>query len=146
MKDIVKGITGLKPFAERLANPIIDPNDLCTMSDEAFALVTLENHYDRWVALFKLHDNTIPPVKKMGPSRKRNVEAIDQAPVFTEGGLNLKDQDKLVKKGKGFSKLGVDQYNYYYHQVKQDRIDYPFFMTNLCKKAREQAQVHALQA
>ena len=146
IKDLVKGITGLKPFAERLANSQINPDELCTISDEAFALVTLENHYDRWVALFKHYNNTIPPVKSTKESKKRPTEQIEEAPVHTQGGLTLKDDTALVKKGKGFSKLGIDHYNLYYEQVKQDRIQHPQFLAQLCQKERERAQTIALQA
>ena len=91
IKDLVKGITGLKPFAEHLANSQINPDELCTISDEAFALVTLENHYDHWVALFKHYDNMIPPVKSTKESKKWPAEQIEEASLYP-GRLDIKGQ------------------------------------------------------
>ena len=152
IKDLLKGICGLKPFAERLANPTFPPDDLCTISDEAFGLVTLVNHYDQWVALFKHYNNTIPPVKSTKETKKRAKEVIKQKPTFTSGGLTPGDQEgdedkddevTFVQKGKGFSKTGIECYNQFYDDVCLDRKNYPLFLFNLCTKERVRSQSKA---
>ncbi len=73
-----------------------DPNDeriedmiLCTVSDEAFALLLLENSYDRWCDLY--FNNKGALLQRRG-KKGRDVES-DVAPKYTRGGIKYSTND-----------------------------------------------------
>lgn len=133
-------MTGFRAFDDRFKNPLWDPNKIFTVSDEAFALVTLENHFDHWLALLKHHSYNIPPARSMSGTKKRKQEEISETPRYTSGGItygNMAEADLSKSKSKGWSTEGINRFNELYELVIADRENFPNFNVNFCARARE---------
>jgi hypothetical protein len=117
-----------------------DQQSLCTSSDEAYALLLLENSYDRWLDIFARS----PP----GGTRQRRGESgrifeSDTPTLYTRGGIKY-EKTKLPDEGKGWTGKGIRRYNELFQQVKQDRASNPDFERNwLEEKKRSQAEMEA---
>lgn len=128
-------MTGKKVFDDRFKNPLWNPDHIFTISDEAFALVTLENHWDRWEALFKHHGYDIPPTRSMSETKKRKPEQISETPRYTCGGITYADTDSTGY-SKGWSAEGLNRFNDLFDSVEADRESHPNFNAELCASAR----------
>jgi hypothetical protein len=87
---------------------------LCTVSDEAFAMLLLENNFDRWQDIYQLQKGEVSP---KGGQKRREFES--DIPIrYTEGGIVY---DKTVKNNdpKGWSTEGMKRYNGLYAMVKE---------------------------
>ncbi len=116
-----------------------DPNDersedmiLCTVSDEAFALLLLENSYDRWCDLY--FNNKGALLQRRG-KKGRDVES-DVAPKYTRGGIKYSTNDATGME-KGWSQEGKRRFNELYDSVKQDRKQNPSFEKHWLDARRE---------
>ena len=116
-----------------------DPNDeknenmiLCTVSDEAFALLLLENSYDRWCDLY--FNNKGALLQRRG-KKGRDVES-DVAPKYTRGGIKYSTNDATGME-KGWSREGKQRFNELYDSVKQDRKKIPSFEKHWLDARRE---------
>ena len=105
---------------------------LCSVSDEAFALLLLENSFDRW---FDLHVKRSGNARKDRGSKERDFQS-DVAPLYTTGGIKY-DKTDVSKSVKGWSNDGRERFNALFDQVKQDRKDYPLFDTNWLRLRRQ---------
>jgi hypothetical protein len=141
-------------FEERLKESIGE-EELCTVSDEAFALVLLENSYDRWVDIFKKGNHKAKSEYRSfveGDVQKKTWVS-DVPTKYTRGGLVLTEKAKLdlekhdkaeVEKHpdkkeivlKGWTQFGVDRYNVLFKHVEKDREDNQEFVAGFV------AQVH----
>jgi hypothetical protein len=94
-------------FRERLRakDEVVSPEAICTISDEAFALLLIENSYDHWTDINK----------KTGgiPKQQRGVRtmtcASDVPPKYTQGGIKYSDGNQ--KQIKGWTNQGIERYN-----------------------------------
>ena len=93
---------------------------LCTISDEAFALLLLENSFDRWFDLFSNRKGTVAVVQRRGV-KERGFQS-DVAPLYTRGGIKY-NRTEVKQAVKGWSDEGMDRFNELFDHVKQDRID-----------------------
>lgn len=134
-QTFVRAVTGKKVFDDRFKNPLWNPDHIFTVSDEAFALVTLENHWDRWEALFKHHGYDIPPTRSMSETKKRKQEEISETPRYTCGGITYADTDSTGY-SKGWSAEGLNRFNDLFDSVEADRESHPNFNAELCASAR----------
>ena len=114
--------------------------DVLSVSDEAFALIVLENNWSRWIDVFNINGGKVP---KNGVGRKTG-ENVSLVPTkYTRGGLAyvfrnhcsnpLKD-DGSAYKYKGWSAAGITRYNALHDQVKEDRKIYKEFITQWLEK------------
>jgi hypothetical protein len=89
---------------------------LFTVSDEAFALLLLENSFDRWQDIYQLRKGEVTPKR----GQKRREFESDVPTRYTKGGIVY---DKTVKNNdpKGWSAEGIKRYNELYATVKEDR-------------------------
>ena len=89
---------------------------LCTVSDEAFALLLLENSWKRWVDIYRLQKGEVTPKR----GQKRREFESDVPTKYTKGGIIY---DKTVKNNdpKGWSAEGIERFNELYDMVKKDR-------------------------
>ena len=71
-------------------------DDLVTISSEAFGLLTLENHWDRWLDVYGKCGGRIGP---KGNTKLKDVDSEVQ-PKYTRGGLK-NGRDRTVGVGKG---------------------------------------------
>jgi hypothetical protein len=104
---------------------------LCTVSDEAFALLLLENSFDRWQDIFRLRKGEVTPKR----GQKRREFESDVPTRYTKGGIVY---DKTVKKNnpKGWSAEGIKRYNKLYATVKEDRKTNKTFTMNWLEKRK----------
>jgi hypothetical protein len=113
---------------------------LCTVSDEAFALLLLENSFDRWQDdIYRLQKGEVTPKR----GQKRREFESDVPTRYTKGGIVY---DKMVKNNdpKGWSADGILRYNELYAMVKEDRKTNRSFTTNWLVKKKEN-QLDAVQ-
>jgi hypothetical protein len=92
---------------------------LSTVSDEAFALLLLENSYERWFDLYTSNDGNVMQQRGV---KQRRFES-DVPTLYTRGGIKY---DKyLSKEGerKGWSDEGIIRFNELFKLVKKDRKD-----------------------
>ena len=110
-------------------------SDLVTVSNEAFALVTLEGQWERWVDLYvRSHGN----VRKDKSLNIRSIKSSVPAR-YTRGGLsNTKNKvTHAVDVKKGWTLQGIKRFNYFFHFVKQDRIKHSQFFYEWLKEERK---------
>jgi len=104
---------------------------ICTVSDEAFALLLLENSFDRWVDLHIRH--------KGASGQRRGLQGrglkSDVPPLYTRGGIKF-EQAEMQKMEKGWSAEGRLRFNVLWDQVVQDRADNPSFERDWLKARR----------
>ena len=88
---------------------------LCTVSDEAFALLLLENSFDCWQDIYRLRKGGVTPKR----GQKRWEFESDVPTKYTKGVIVY---DKTVKNNdpKGWSAEGIKRYNELYATVKMD--------------------------
>jgi hypothetical protein len=89
-----------------------------TVSDEAFALLLLENSYDRWFDLYKNNEGSVMQQRGV---KVRRFES-DVPPLYTRGGIKYQNYQSKVGERKGWSDDGIRRFNELYLMVKQDRM------------------------
>jgi len=90
---------------------------LCTISDEAFALLLLENSFDRWLDIFRKNKGEVTQQRGL---KVRKVVS-DVAPIYTKGGIKYDTPSAEHAAVKGWSDAGRSRFNKLYELVKQDR-------------------------
>jgi hypothetical protein len=91
---------------------------LCSVSDEAFALLLLENSFDRWVDLYKQCSGI---AKQQRGSKDRGFQS-EVPPRYTSGGIKY-ETNEVSQSFKGWSDDGRLRFNALFDHVKQDRRD-----------------------
>ena len=125
--------------------------DICTVSDEAFALVALENSYDMWMDVAgKLVMQGIMPRRtqvKKGETRDSAYESDiptkctlspAQSNIRRKSGSQIKSF--RTKKLLAWSQEGIERFNYFFKEVKQDRLNHPDFFRKWLKEEREKKE------
>jgi hypothetical protein len=110
---------------------------LCTVSDEAFALLLLENSYNRWLDLFL---NNKGPVMQRRGVKQRGFQS-DVPTLYTRGGIKY-DKTDMTQSVKGWSEEGIARFNALFDQVIADRAENPNFERQWLE-ARRSAQEEA---
>jgi hypothetical protein len=105
-----------------------DNRELFSKSDEAFALLLLENYYDRWTDIFKKSDGKILTHIR-GREKKINSNV---RPRYTSGGNIYMSSDSSVanakvEKGKGWNLEGYKRFNVLFDKVLEDRKKSTFY-------------------
>ena len=113
----VPAVVGPELFRQRLkdANGDTSADTVCTISDEAFALLLVENSYDRWTDIYK-KTGGIP--KQRRGDRTRQCDS-DIAPQYTQGGIKYVNHQPTKKKG--WTTKGIERYNELFQMVQKDR-------------------------
>lgn len=117
-------------------------NDVCTVSDEAFALLLLENSWDRWCDLYAKDPTSLLP-KRGGRQRDdRLLSAVKTK--YTQGGHKYfasgdgsTTGSTSSKSGKGWSLEGMLRYNELFDLVEADRVGNPEFLDLLLDEMKE---------
>ncbi len=99
--------------------------NLCTISDEAFALLLLENSFDRWLDIFL--NNKGPVMQRRGI--KQRAFQSDVPTLYTRGGIKY-DKTEMEQSVKGWSEEGIARFNALFDQVIADRAENPDFERN----------------
>ena len=93
---------------------------LLSISSEAFGLLVLENHWNRWIDLFQKSGGKVV--------RGKNLKIVSNVqPKYTRGGLQ-NGRDTSIGVGKGWSMEGICRFNILLHQVRNDREKHPDFI------------------
>jgi hypothetical protein len=95
---------------------------LCSVSDEAFALLLLENSFERWLDIFSSHKG---PVMQRRGVKQRGFQS-DVATMYTRGGIKYERTD-VTQSVKGWSDEGIARFNALFDHVKKDRAENPEF-------------------
>ncbi len=121
-----------KTVFDRQVSVATNDSTLCTVSDEAFALLLLENSYSRWLDIYQLQKGEVTPKR----GQKRREFESDVPTKYTKGGIVY---DKTVKNNdpKGWSAEGIQRYNELYDKVKKDRKANKSFTKNWLKKRKD---------
>ena len=110
---------------------------LCTISDEAFALLLLENSYSGWLDLFL---NNKGPVMQRRRVKQRGFQS-DVPTLYTRGGIKY-DKTDMTQSVKGWSEEGIARFNELFDQVIADRAansDFEKQWIEARKNAQEEA-------
>ena len=136
------GVTRFREHIENAKLEILDEEEadrLCTVTDEAFTLVTIENNYNHWVDIVKRNNYSLPkPSKKNEPKQF----VSNERPRFTSGGnvyMNDEENENTLKK-KGWTAEGIKKYNALFEKVTKDWENYPEFLINFIKEERQQSE------
>jgi hypothetical protein len=122
---------------QRIAMATSGGGSICTSSDEAFALLLLENSYDRWLDIF----TNCPGAVMQRRGEKKRVFESDTPTLYTRGGIKY-EKTRLAQSVKGWSGTGIRRYNVLFQKVKEDRASNPDFESNwLAEKKRAQAEM-----
>jgi hypothetical protein len=107
---------------------------LCTINDEAFALLLLENSYNQWLDLFL--NNKGPVMQRRGV--KQWGFQSDVPTLYTRGGIKY-DKTDMTQSVKGWSEEGIARFNALFDQVIADHARNPDFERKWLE-ARKSAQ------
>ena len=108
--------------------------DVTTKSNEAFALLCLENQWDRWFDLYVQNDG------KMTAQRgtKRRICESKVMPKYTRGGITFShESNKEGDQQKGWTNEGILRFNELYELVSKDRKKNPGFVSDWLKMETE---------
>ena len=106
--------------------------EVCSATDEALALVLLENNQEKWYDIYTRtkDDTTILTRKKKGSEWASTV-----ATLYTERGQ--RDGERSVRQGdRGWSKGGIQRFNEIVQFLKDDRESHPLFVRSWLKSKR----------
>ena len=104
---------------------------LCTVSDEAFALLLLENSWKRWVDIYRLQKGEVTPKR----GQKRREFESDVPTKYTKGGI-IYDKTVKINDPKGWSAEGIQRFNELYDLVKIDRKAHKGFIKSWLAERR----------
>jgi hypothetical protein len=104
---------------------------LCTVSDDAFALLLLENSFDRWIDIYRLRKGQVTPKR----GQKRREFELDVPTKYPKGGIVYNQTDKN-NDPKGWSALGIKRYNKLFEIVRKDRKTHKTFTVTWLAKRR----------
>lgn len=115
MDRFVKLVVSVRVWNMRLKSPFESINELCTVSDEAFALLALENGWETWVDTLRLAGGKFQRQKKTEKGEKRPVPESPIPLKYTTHKSNNKTNFHQ------WTNAGVEKFNEYYDLVKHRR-------------------------
>ncbi len=92
-------------------------NFLSTVSDEAFALLLLENSFDRWFDLYTSNEGGVMQQRGV----KQRCFQSDIPTLYTRGGIKYDKFESKEGEKKGWSDDGILRFNELFAMVKLDR-------------------------
>ena len=103
--------------------------ELFSISSEAFGLLILENHWDRWLDIYIKCGGKIKDTKN-------KAKLTNKQPNYTRGGIK-NGKNSNIGTGKGWSFQGIYCFNELFAFVRQDREDFPDFTRDWIAKKKE---------
>jgi hypothetical protein len=101
---------------------MVSADSICTVSDEAFALLLIENSYDCWQDIYTTNGGM--PKQRRG-DRTKQLDS-DIPPKYTHGSIRY--SAKELAQSKGWTNKGIPRYNKLFAIVNNDQINHPDFM------------------
>ena len=133
-KHFIKCITKKTVYEENIQKATTY-NDICTVSDEAFALLLLENSWDRWMDIYK-HDQTALLPRRGG--QQRQLFSCHIPTKYTKGGYKYGNTEESGSNKKGWSREGIQRYNELFALVDADRKEHPDFLWLFLNDVRQE--------
>jgi hypothetical protein len=140
-KYFVKCVTRISVWEKNLKTATTD-GELCTVSDEAFALLLLENSWSRWIDIYRKDPEALYP--RCG---SKQVTVSNVPTMYTKGGIKYQkgvegqDPDKSQatrNHKKGWGRRGVERYNELFKMVEANRMLYPKWILGVILELRAQ--------
>ena len=111
----VSGVIGLRYFEKHKCQKLY--RNYVTVSDEAFAILTIENNWDRWIAMAGTEEwKTSPVPTKWTVTRTKADNAKQKA--TTTGSQN---SEPTARRFRGWSSEGIQRYNQLFDEIKAER-------------------------
>ena len=123
---------GKKTYWKQTIQNASNDQDMTTKSNEAFALLLLENQWDRWLDIFTLNDGKMTSRR----GQKRATSESKVMPKYTRGGITYAAGNREDGQ-KGWSKEGILRFNALYDLVSEDRKKNPEFIKKWLESERE---------
>ena len=131
---------GRKSFWRHLVSNAKCDSDLATVSNEAFGLLVLENHWERWLDMYQKSRGKVDlfRTKRRTKEKREKAHCISNIPPkYTKGGIVYKNRRKSHEDGgKGWSAKGIERFNELFDLVKLDRKEYPGFLQEWIAKEK----------
>ena len=80
--------------------------EFCTVSDEAYAILVIENLEERWNDILEKNDYKVHPNR----GKKEREWISDIPPKYTMGGIKYKNKN-INNQGRGWGEEGINRYN-----------------------------------
>lgn len=126
MKHFIKCITKKTRYEANLKTAETD-DDICTASDEAFALLLVENCWEKWYDMYDKDPTSLLP-RRGGRQDSKYTSPVPAK--YTKGGYRYADNSggtPSFKTNKGWSPEGLTRYNVLFDFVEADRKNFPEF-------------------
>lgn len=141
-KHFIKCITRKAIFEANIKMAKRD-EDICTVSDEALALLLLENSWDKWMDQYTKDPSSLLP--RRGRVRGQPISTISTK--YTKGGYyssekgqeqgSTTDTPLSQQHNKGWSIQGIKRFNYFFDRVQEDRAANPGFFQRFLNDVKE---------
>jgi len=144
MRFFIKCITKKVKYAANLESARTD-DDLCTVSDEAFALLLLENSWGKWTDQYRHDPSSLLP--RRGGRQKEKQQGTPVPTKYTKGGHNFGSTKNSASphptsttssSNKGWSDEGIQRYNELFDLVQADRRNHPEFFDAFLNEVKQQ--------
>jgi hypothetical protein len=122
-QTFVPCVVGKKKFKAKMHEQLTTDADICSVSDEAFTLLLLENQYDRWSDIYQQRKNKSKEGSVVRQERRKRKWESDISPKYTDGGIRYSDDRKMTHKG--WKEAGIVRFNELCAKVHGDRKLYP---------------------
>ena len=139
----LKPVVGKATYIDRIFDETTKKEKhLSTVSDEAFALLLMENSYDRCVDLYISNNFCAPSIQRGVRSNQARSMGSEVKTKYTSGGIFYKTKDdsgNLVRRpegNKGWSKEGLQRFNELHTLVGKDRSNHHTFLKAFLKEER----------
>jgi hypothetical protein len=135
----VSAVIGLRDFEKYKCQKLY--REYVSVSDEAFAVLTLENNWDRWMEMAANDEWTTASVPtKWTVSRDRTASSAKKARArLEETGI------PQARRYRGWSPAGINRYNQLYDQLEVERASARavLFEENLLRHFRHEEEIHS---
>jgi hypothetical protein len=123
-QHFLKCVVGIQCFNKQMKDQY-KLSEIATPSDEALALLLLENNEYRWKREFELKEKIHGLAQHHQPEQQpqHSAEANHCASKYTSAGINKK-QRGVTKRYQGWSDAGIQRFNTLLEKVKQDRKEH----------------------
>ena len=153
----VKAVVGKFKFSEALLDPVCTKEkEVATISDEAFALLLVENSYNRWIDIAEHFKFNRPPRTRVSFGSTNSKDYVCGTKTkYTSGGIFFKKDGETQPNDdtsfneategvrKGWSNEGIRRYNELVDLVTKDRVNHPSFFREYKENAIKEARLNA---
>lgn len=125
---------GRKTYWKHIVASASKDEHVATVSNEAFALLILENNWERWMEFYASSGGRVESLK----GKKKPVSITKKLPKYTRGGIYHKEKQQLDGEvGRGWTSEGIRRFNEIYDNVKKDRRMFPGFINDWLVEERQ---------